>query len=87
MKMTIDPLTALAPMAKLADVPLVLFSNPTVPAKNFAEFIDYVKANPGKVNFGSPAPGTVNQMLLERVKQVARRSTCSTCPIAARRRR
>lgn len=69
MTMPIDPLTALAPVAKLADVPLVLFSNPSIPAKNFAEFIDYVKVNPGKVNFGSPAPGTVNHMLLERVKQ------------------
>jgi tripartite-type tricarboxylate transporter receptor subunit TctC len=69
-KMPIDPLTALTPVAKLADVPLVLFSNPSVPAKNFAEFMDYVKANPGKINFGSPAAGTVNHMLLERVKQV-----------------
>jgi tripartite-type tricarboxylate transporter receptor subunit TctC len=70
MKMPIDPLTALAPVAKLADVPLVLFSNPAIPAKNFAEFMAYVKANPGKVNFGSPAPGTVNHLLLERVKQL-----------------
>lgn len=70
MKMSIDPLVALAPVAKLADVPLVLFSTPAVPAKNFAQFMDYVKANPGKVNFGSPAPGTVNHLLLERVKQV-----------------
>lgn len=68
MAMPIDPLTALAPVAKLADVPLVLFSNPTIPAKNFAEFMAYVKANPGKVNFGSPAPGTVNHLLLERIK-------------------
>ncbi len=69
MKMPIDPLTALKPVAKLADVPLVLFSNTTIPAKNFSEFMAYVKANPGKVNFGSPAPGTVNHLLLERVKQ------------------
>ncbi len=53
MKMPIDPLAALAPVAKLADVPLVLFSNPTIPVKNFSAFMDYVKANPGKVNFGS----------------------------------
>ena len=68
MAMPIDPLTALAPVAKLADVPLVLFSNPTIPTKNFAAFMAYVKANPGKVNFGSPAPGTVNHLLLERIK-------------------
>jgi tripartite-type tricarboxylate transporter receptor subunit TctC len=70
MKMPIDPLTALVPVAKLADVPLVLFTNPTIPVKNFAEFMAYVKANPGKINFGSPAPGTVNHLLLERVKQL-----------------
>lgn len=69
MKMTIDPLAALTPVAKLADVPLVLFSNPTVPARNLAEFLAYARSNPGKLNFGSPAPGTVNHLLLERVKQ------------------
>ena len=72
MKMPIDPLAALTPVAKLADVPLVLFSNPAVPAKNFAEFMDYAKANPGKLNYGSPAAGTVNHLLLERVKQTRR---------------
>ncbi len=70
MKMPVDPLVALTPVAKLADVPLVLFSNPSVPARNFAEFLAYARKNPGKLNFGSPAPGTVNHLLLERVKQV-----------------
>jgi tripartite-type tricarboxylate transporter receptor subunit TctC len=70
MKMPIDPLAALTPVAKLADVPLVLFSNPSVPARNFAQFLAYARNNPGKLNFGSPAPGTVNHLLLERVKQV-----------------
>lgn len=69
MKASLDPLTALTPIAKVADVPLVLFSNPSVPARNFAEFIAYAKERPGKLNFGSPAPGTVNHLLLERVKQ------------------
>jgi tripartite-type tricarboxylate transporter receptor subunit TctC len=69
MKLTFDPLTALTPVAKLADVPLVLFSNPSVPAKNFAELVSYVKAHPGQINFGSPAAGTVNHLLLERIKQ------------------
>src|SRR4029453_4388565 len=70
MKMPIDPLAALTPVGKLADVPLVLFANPSVPARNFAEFLAYARNNPGKLNFGSPAPGTVNRLLLERVKQV-----------------
>jgi tripartite-type tricarboxylate transporter receptor subunit TctC len=70
MKLSFNPLTALTPVAKLADVPLVLFSNPQVPAKNFVEFVSYVREHPTKVNFGSPAAGTVNHLLGERIKQV-----------------
>lgn len=69
MKMTFDPLTALAPVAKAAEVPLVLFSNPAVPARTLAEFIAYAKANPGKVNYGVPGLGTVNHLMMERLKQ------------------
>ena len=54
MKMPADPLSALAPIANVADVPLVLFSNPSVPARNLSEFIAHVRANPGKVSYGSP---------------------------------
>lgn len=68
MKMTFDPLTTLSPIAKLADIPLVLFSNPTVPARSLAEFVAYAKAN--KVNYGVPGLGTVNHLLVERLKQV-----------------
>jgi tripartite-type tricarboxylate transporter receptor subunit TctC len=68
MKMTFDPLATLAPVAKLADIPLVLFSNPEVPAKTLSEFIAYAKAN--KANYGVPGLGTVNHLLMERLKQV-----------------
>src|SRR6185437_7037789 len=49
MKMTFDPVKALAPIAKLADIPLVLFSNPAVPAHTLAEFVAYAKTK--KVNY------------------------------------
>src|ERR1700751_1634586 len=39
-------------------VPNVMTVNKDVPAKNVAEFIDYVKANPGKVNMASSGNGT-----------------------------
>ncbi len=77
MKMTFDPLTALAPVAKVAEVPLVLFSNPAVPARTLAEFIAYAKANPGKVNYGVPSLGTVNHLMMERLKQTT--GTSITC--------
>ena len=66
-QMTIDPLTALAPIAKLADIPLVLFSNPKVTARTLAEFMAYAKTN--KTNYGVPGLGTVNHLLIERLKQ------------------
>jgi tripartite-type tricarboxylate transporter receptor subunit TctC len=39
-------------------VPNVMTVNKDVPAKNVAEFIEYVKANPGKVNMASSGNGT-----------------------------
>jgi tripartite-type tricarboxylate transporter receptor subunit TctC len=70
-KLTFDPLTDLVPVAKVADVPLVLFCNPAVPARSLAELIAYAKANPGKLSYGSPSSGTVNHLLVERLKQEA----------------
>lgn len=71
LKMTFDPLKTLAPIAKVADVPLVLFSNPQVPARTLKAFIAYAKSNPGKVNYGIPSLGTVNHLLMERLKRAA----------------
>jgi tripartite-type tricarboxylate transporter receptor subunit TctC len=56
--MGFDPLQALVPITKVADVPSVLFINSSLPARNFREFSEYAKANPGKLNFGSPGNGT-----------------------------
>lgn len=70
-KLPIDPLTALTPIANVADVPLVLFSNPTVKAHNLKEFVDLARAKPGQLSYGSPSVGTVNHLLMERLKQAA----------------
>jgi tripartite-type tricarboxylate transporter receptor subunit TctC len=68
-RMPFDPVTALAPIAKAAEVPLVLFSNLEVPARTLREFLDYARANPGKANYGIPSLGTVNHLMMERLKQ------------------
>lgn len=47
-----------APVASFNRVPNVMTVNKDVPAKNVAEFIEYVKANPGKVNMASSGNGT-----------------------------
>lgn len=46
------------PVGKIGSVPLVLVANPEQPYRTLKEFIDYTRANPGKVSYSSPGPGT-----------------------------
>ena len=50
------------PIGLVGSVPNVLIVNPSVPAKNVQELIAYIKANPGKVNFGSAGPGSTEHL-------------------------
>ena len=53
-----DFLRDMAPVAGFIRVPNVMEVNPNVPADTVKEFIDYAKANPGKVNMASAGIGT-----------------------------
>ncbi|NYT85112.1 Bug family tripartite tricarboxylate transporter substrate binding protein [Pollutimonas harenae] len=52
-------------------VPSVLVVNPQVPAKNVAQFIDYAKANPNKLNAASSGVGGSAHLALELLKREA----------------
>ena len=54
----LDPLKLLTPVAATGRVSLYLLSHPDRPFKNFAEFVSYARANPGKLNYGTPGNGT-----------------------------
>jgi tripartite-type tricarboxylate transporter receptor subunit TctC len=58
-KLNYDPLTDLVPVVQIADVPNVLVVHPSLPVKNFDEFVAYAKANPGKLNYSSTGVGVV----------------------------
>ena len=53
----------LAPVSASGRGTMVLAINSQVPAKTLKEFIDYAKANPGKLNYGSPGSGSVGHLV------------------------
>jgi tripartite-type tricarboxylate transporter receptor subunit TctC len=60
----------LAPVAHLFSFRFLLVVNPNLGVKTFKDFVDYAKARPGKLNYGSPGIGTgghvVTELLLKR---------------------
>ncbi len=60
-KLTFDPAT-FVPVAVMTAIPNTLLVRPDFPAKTIGEFIAYVKANPGKVNYASQGIGTTSHL-------------------------
>jgi len=57
-----DPDKDFLTVARIATSWGAMAVHPSVPAKTVAEFVDYAKANPGKVNWGSSGLGTITQL-------------------------
>ena len=60
-----DPLKDLTPITILTATPMLMVAHPSFPASNFAEFLAYVRANPGKVTFASGGIGSSPHMTSE----------------------
>ena len=63
-KTAFDPRT-LEPISVLATYPLIIILRKEFPANDLKGFIDYAKANPGKVNYGNQGKGNTGQLLAE----------------------
>jgi tripartite-type tricarboxylate transporter receptor subunit TctC len=59
-------------VALVAKVPNILVVNKNFPAKNAAEFLSYIKANPGKVHYGSAGVGTTQHLAAELLRDMAK---------------
>ena len=66
-----DPLKDFTPITAAAEVPIVLCVNPSVPATNAKELIEWAKKNPGKLSYGSSGTGSPHHLSGELFKQVA----------------
>ena len=63
--MPYDTARDFAPVILVAKSASVLIVHPSMPVKNVKEFIGYAKANPGKINYGTPGVGTVGHLTQE----------------------
>ena len=70
-KLSYDPVKSFAPISLAGIAPLILTVNNNFPAKDVKGLIDYAKANPGKVNFGSSGIGAAAHLTTELLKQTA----------------
>ena len=61
-KVNYDPLKDFVPISVMGTSPFVLGINVGVPAKTVKEFVDYIKARPGKMNYGSGGTGAIGHL-------------------------
>lgn len=57
------------PIGMIGATPNVLVVNASVPARTIKEFIDYVRRQPGRLNYGSAGPGSLTHLTMELFKQ------------------
>ncbi len=67
-KMPFDPMKDLVPVAAAARVLVFLEVRPSLQINDFKTFLDFVKANPGKLSFGSPGNGSSPHLAAEMMK-------------------
>lgn len=61
-KVNFDPLTDFTPIANIGANGFVVAVNSVLPVKDLKEFTDYVKARPGKLNYGSGGTGSMTHL-------------------------
>ena len=62
-ELNVDYVNGFDPIAMVASNPQVITSRTSLPAKDLKEFIAHVKANPGKVSYGTGGPGTPSHVM------------------------
>ena len=63
-----DIRTDVTPIVQMTHFTFVLYVNPKVPAKTFAQLVAYSKAHPGKLNYGSVGTGSTPHLAFEYLK-------------------
>jgi len=64
-----DALKDFTPIGMIGITPNVLAVNASLPVRTVKEFVDYVRRQPGRVNYGSAGPGSLTHLTMELFKQ------------------
>ncbi len=64
MKLPYDPLKDFQPVGQISIGGMILCVHPSLPVKTLAEFVEYVKRNPGKLTYGSAGIGTTHHIMM-----------------------
>src|SRR3954469_12971610 len=67
-QLSYNPQKDFVPIVALARTPLFLAVSAETPVRTLPEFIDYVKARPGQVNYGSAGIGSTHHLTMEAMK-------------------
>jgi tripartite-type tricarboxylate transporter receptor subunit TctC len=67
-KLPYDPVKDFTPIGMIGGTPNVLVVNSNLPVKTFQEFLAYLKANTGRVSYGSAGQGSLTHLSMELLK-------------------
>ena len=67
-KLPFDPVASFAPVALLATSAMSVIVNPGLQVKNFREFLDLARGQPGKFYYASPGNGSPQHLAMELIK-------------------
>lgn len=70
-KLPYDAIKDFTPIAMVGGTPNLVVISPAVPANDLKSFIDYAKANPTKLNYGTGGIGLLNHLALEQFRAAA----------------
>ena len=68
-KLPYDPIRDFTPVGMIGGTPNVLVVNASLPVNTVAEFVAYVKKNPGRLSYGSAGQGSLTHLTMELFKQ------------------
>ena len=61
-KLPYDPEKGIAPVTQTGSLPYIIVAHPSLPVKNVKDFIAFVKARPGEINYASSGIGTASHL-------------------------